>query len=580
MTLLFPQIMLRFKILRYKNFLSSGNQYTEINLDKEKSTLIIGSNGAGKSTMLDALTFVLFNKPFRKVNKNQLINTANEKDCVVEIEFSVGGNDWKLVRGIKPAIFQIYKNGKLTDQLSSSNDQQKWLEQSVLKLNYKSFTQIVVLGSSNFIPFMQLPSQHRREVIEDLLDIRVFSSMNEIVKGKIKEIRDELKELSYKKDNIDDKIISQINFIEEIKKLREQNIEGGKDQINDINEELEKCNSENSDLISKVKKYTKVLEEMSYDENNLKNLETLNIKIDQQINSVIEEHKFFKKNSVCPTCTQNIDENFRLNKIVEIENKAKEIKRDQNELQESIKNETKIKNDFIKLNKDLLDLNNAINLNNVKISQYRKQIKKIESEIQELTSRTEDGNSEDVKLKTLKKSFQDILNIISKKKEDLSNHEFIYLLLKDDGAKTKIIKKYLPTINRNLNKYLEMMDFFVNFTLDEEFNERAMSPIYDDFSYSSFSEGEKMRIDLAILFTWREIAKIKNSINTNLLILDEVFDSSLDEYGTDYFTRIIKYVIDKANVFVISHKRDELLDKFDSVISFEKRKGFSVMVDS
>lgn len=530
--------------------------------------------------MLDALTFGLFNKPFRKINKSQLVNTSNEKDCVVEIDFSIGNTDWKVVRGIKPAIFQIYKNGKVLDEASSATDQQKWLEQSILKLNYKSFTQIVVLGSSNFVPFMQLSSQHRREVVEDLLDIRVFSSMNEITKMRIKELRDEIKEIGYRKENIEDKIETQKLFIEELTKRKKQDIKDKDSKIEVIETDIDILNLENYELQKKVDEFTKNLQELSYDESKIKKLETLNAKLDQKITTVISEHKFFEESSVCPTCTQKIEEDFRLNKIEQIKLKAKEIKNGQKELQKSIEDEKKIQNEFIKISKQVLELNNEINFNNVKISEYRKQIKSLESEIQKLTSKSEDGDTEILKLKSHEEELEKIIQEVSNKKEELSNYEFIHMLLKDDGAKTKIIKKYLPVINKNLNKYLEMMDFFINFTLDEEFNEKALSPIYEDFSYSSFSEGEKMRIDLSILFTWRAVAKLKNSINTNLLILDEVFDSSLDEYGTDYFTRIVKYEIDKSNVFVISHKKDELLEKFDSMITFEKRKGFSVMVDS
>jgi len=572
--------MLTFKTLRYKNFLSSGNQFTEILLTNFKSTLVIGSNGAGKSTMLDALTFVLFNKPFRKISKTQLINTSNEKECVVEIEFSIGKTNWKIIRGIKPAVFEIYKGKTLLDQASSANDQQKWLEQNVLKLNFKSFTQIIVLGSSSFVPFMQLSSQHRREVVEDLLDIKVFSSMNDIAKIKIKEIKDDIKEIGYKKDNIEDKIESQKMFIGEIEKLKDKDIQDKQNKIESIDSNVNTIGINNTNIQEKINQFTKSLEELSYSEDKIKKLERLNIKLEQKIASVIDDHKFFKKNSVCPTCTQTIEEDFRLNKIGEIENKAKEIKDGQHQLKQSIEQETQIQSQFIKITKEVLELNNEISLNNVKIVQFRKQIKELESEIQELTTQSEDRNIETTKLETYQETLENLLTVLSNKKEELSNYEFIHLLLKDDGAKTKIIKKYLPSINQTLNKYLDIMEFSVNFTLDEEFSEKTLNPIYEDFSYESFSEGEKMRIDLAILFTWREIAKLKNSINTNLLILDEVFDSSLDDYGTEYFTKIIKYMIDKSNVFVISHKTDELLDKFDSVIKFEKQKGFSVMVDS
>jgi len=572
--------MIKFQKLRYKNFLSSGNYWTEINLSESNATLVVGYNGAGKSTMLDALTFSLFNKPFRKINKNQLVNTCNEKDCKVEIEFTVSGKNWKIIRGIKPAIFEIYRNNVLLDQASSSNDQQKWIEQSLLKLNYKSFTQIIVLGSSNFVPFMQLSSQHRREVVEDLLDIKVFSSMNDVAKVKIKELRDEVRDFSYKKENLQDKIDSQSNFILELQKRTEQDIENKSNRVLEFENEIIKLDTNIESLQKKIEVLNNDLILLTYSEDDLTNLENSNAAINQKISSLIDEHKFFKKNRVCPTCTQNIEEEFRLNKIETIESNAKEIQEDQKHLLNSIKSEKKKQNEFIQITKEVSKLINDINFNNVEISGFRKQIKIIESEIQTLTSQNQDTNIEHEKLKSLKESLEDLLQDISTKKEELQNYEFINLLLKDDGAKSKIIKKYLPIINTNLNKYLEILDFPVHFVLDEEFNEKALNPSYQDFSYSSFSEGEKMRIDLALLFTWREVAKIKNSINTNLLILDEIFDSSLDEAGTDYFTKIIKFVIKNSNTFVISHKVDDLLEKFDKTIRFEKKKGFSMMVDS
>lgn len=572
--------MIKFQNLRYKNFLSSGNYWTEINLLRSSATLIVGHNGAGKSTILDALTFVLFNKPFRKISKNQLVNSVNEKDCLVEIEFLSGTTPYKLRRGIKPAIFEIHREGVLLDQAASANDQQKWLEQSLLKLNYKSFTQIVVLGSSNFVPFMQLSSQHRREVVEDLLDIKVFSSMNDVAKIKIREIRDEIKEVGYKKENLEDKIESQTNFIVELDKRNNQDIESKKNKIVLIDTEINEIVSENESIQSKVETHQKTLEELTYSQDVLDKLENLNIKIEQKVHTLIEDHKFFTKSSVCPTCTQNIDEEFRLNKITDIEDKAKEVQQGHKEIQHSIGVEKKKQTEFIQISKQVSQLNNEINFNNVKISGFRKQVREIESEIQRLASKNQNTDTEYEKLNSLKESLESLLEDTSNKKEELQNYEFISLLLKDDGAKSKIIKKYLPVINHNLNKYLEILDFPVNFTLDEEFNEKALNPIYEDFSYSSFSEGEKMRIDLALLFTWREVAKVKNSINTNLLILDEVFDSSLDEAGTDYFTKIIKFVVKDSNTFVISHKVDDLLEKFDETIKFEKKKGFSMMVDS
>lgn len=572
--------MIKFQNLRYKNFLSSGNYWTEIELDKSNSTLIVGHNGAGKSTILDALTFVLFNKPFRKINKNQLINSINEKDCLVEVNFTVFGKPYKIRRGIKPTLFEIYREDTLLDQDASSNDQQKWLEQSLLKLNYKSFTQIVILGATNFVPFMQLSSQHRREVVEDLLDIKVFSFMNDVAKIKIKGLKDEIKELGYKKENVEDKIESQQELIEKIKKRKTEDIGLRKKKIESINAEIDSIVEDNESVQLKIESKTKKLEDLSFSENLLRKLENLNVKIGQKLSSLVEEHKFFTNNRVCPTCTQNIEEEFRLNKVVDIEDKSKEVQKGQLELNQSIEEEKRKQNDFLQISREVTQLSNEINLNNVKVSGLRKQVKDFESEIQTLATRSQDTDTEYDKLASLQQSLEFILEEISNKKEELQNHEFVSLLLKDDGAKSKIIKKYLPIINKNLNKYLEILDFPINFTLDEEFNEKALNPIYEDFSYSSFSEGEKMRIDLALLFTWREVAKVKNSINTNLLILDEVFDSSLDEAGTDYFTKIIKFVVRDSNTFVISHKVEDLLEKFDNTIKFEKRKGFSTMVDS
>ena len=572
--------MIKFQTLRYKNFLSSGNYWTEIKLNQHNSTLIVGHNGAGKSTILDALTFVLFNKPFRKINKNQLINSINEKDCLVEIELSITKNNYKIRRGMKPTLFEIYRDGVLLDQASSSNDQQKWLEQSVLKLNYKSFTQIIILGSSNFVPFMQLSSQHRREVVEDLLDIKVFSSMNDVAKIKIKELKDQIREIGYKKDNIEDKIESQQDLIVKLKKRKTEDIQSRKTKVVSLNTEIDSLVNDNQDIHLQVEENTKKLEEVCFSEDLLRKLEKLNIKIEQKISNLVDEHKFFNSNRVCPTCTQNIQEEFRLNKIEQIEDKSKEVQKGQLELEQSIEAEKKKQHKFLQLTKEVTKLTNEINFNNVKISGIRKQIQETESEIQTLAIRNQDTDTEHEKLTSLTESLESILEDSANKKEELQNYEFINLLLKEDGAKSKIIKKYLPVINSNLNKYLEILDFPVNFTLDEEFNEKSLNPIYEDFSYSSFSEGEKMRIDLALLFTWREVAMVKNSINTNLLILDEVFDSSLDEAGTDYFTKIIKFVVKDSNTFVISHKVEDLLEKFDQTIKFEKRKGFSMMVDS
>jgi DNA repair exonuclease SbcCD ATPase subunit len=571
--------MIKFQKIRYKNLLSSGNYWTTIDLLKNNSTLIIGQNGAGKSTLLDALTFVLFNKPFRKITKGQLVNTVNEKDCVVEIDFLVNADQYKIIRGIKPSIFKIEKNGKLLDELSSSTDQQKWLEQNLLKLNYKSFTQIVILGSSNFVPFMQLSSQHRREVVEDLLDIKIFSSMNDVTKNKIRSLRDDIKETEYKKENIEDKIESQKTLIAELENRNKEDVEEKERKQSEIELEVSQLQDKITKNLSFVSDKQDELKAVSKSQSKIKKLDILKAKLLQKVSNFTEDCDFFENNDTCPTCTQSIENEFRLNKIASIKGKQDELKVACEELETNIRNEKKNESKFLKISDEITKSNSQISLDQIKISQLEKQKKELQSEIQRLITKSTGTNIEYEKLKGFEVKLDEIVEEICSKKEELLNCEFIHLLLKDGGAKTSIIKKYIPIINQNLNKYLDLMEFPVNFTLDEEFNEKALNPIYEDFSYDSFSEGEKMRIDLALLFTWREVAKVKNSVNTNLLILDEVFDSSLDEFGTDNFTKIIKYVIKNSNVFVISHKKDELEDKFESILSFQKQKGFGVLLD-
>jgi len=566
--------MILFEKIRYKNFLSTGNQFTEIDFQNSKTTLIIGSNGAGKSTVLDALTFVLFGKSFRGINKPQLINSTNEKDCVVEIEFKVGTISYKVIRGIKPSIFEIYRNTTLIDQSSSAVDQQKWFEQTILKMNYKSFTQIVILGSSNFVPFMQLPASSRREVIEDLLDIKIFSSMNTIIKEKIRYIRDEIKTLELKKDSLTDKVEMQKNFIEELESRGKENIANNKKKITSLLSEVETYIQTNDRLEENVFSFQKDLEEVSGASQKLKKLGNLKGKISEKVKIITEEHKFFTKNTVCPTCTQEIGEEFRLNRISESEAKAKELQVGYVELEKAINDEEIRENHFLKISKEVTNLTHEISQNNTRISGHQRQVRDLELEIQRITEQLENRNSEHEKLETFKKDLSQTFEDLSSKKELINYHDFTYSLLKDGGVKSKIIKKYLPLINQQVNRYLQMMDFYINFTLDEEFNETIQSPIHEDFSYSSFSEGEKQRIDLALLFTWREVAKFKNSTNTNLLILDEIFDSSLDGYGTEEFLKIIRYVVKDANIFIISHKVG-MEDRFESVIKFEKTKGFS-----
>jgi len=571
--------MITFQKIRWKNFLSTGDHFSEIDFIKNGTNLIVGTNGTGKSTVLDALTFSLFNKPFRKINKSQLINATNEKDCLVEVEFNINGKQYLVRRSIKPNLFEIELDGQKMHKQSDDRAMQKILEENILKVNYKSFTQIVILGSSAFVPFMQLSGTNRREVIEDLLDIRIFSAMNSIIKDKIRKQKEEIQVLDLKKDNIKDKLQMQEKFIEELDNRGKENIRGKKTKIDTLITDAESCAVANEKLQNDVFDITKEQEKVTGSSKKLRSLNNLKGKLSQKVATITKEHKFFSDNVTCPTCTQSIEESFRLNRINDAQTKAKELQSGYLELEKAIKNEEQREHLFTKLSKEITKLNNDISQNNTRISGYNRQIRDLESEIQKLTDQLANRNTEHEKLEEFNDNLQSIFKELADKKTEITYHDFAYSLLKDDGVKTKIIKKYLPFINQQVNRYLQKMDFYINFKLNEEFSETIESPIHENFSYSSFSEGEKMRIDLALLFTWREVARVKNSVNTNLLIMDEVFDSSLDGMGTDEFLKIIRYVIKDANVFVISHKPD-LQEKFESVIRFEKIKGFSQMVSS
>ena len=569
--------MIIFEKVSWKNFLSTGNHFTEVNLTDYKTTLIVGGNGAGKSTILDALTFGLYGKAFRRITKPQLVNTTNEKNCLVEINLSVNNVSWKVVRGIKPNIFKIYRDGQLLDQDAHALDQQKWLEQNVLKMNYKSFTQIVILGSSTFVPFMQLTASNRREVIEDLLDIKIFSTMNNFIKDKIKVIKDDVRTLELKKESLNDKVTMQKDFIEELKSRSEGDILEKNNKIKELGIEIDTQIEKNQLLQADIDDLIKDQEEVSGASDKLVKLNNLKGKITQKVSSITKEHKFFTENRVCPTCTQDIEEEFRINKIDDAQNRAKELKSGFKELEEALKTEEERERHFLTLSKEITQLTHGISQNNTRISGSNKQIRDLESEIQTLTTQLENRNTEHEKLETFRSNLQDTYIQLVDKKEKISYYDFTYGLLKDGGVKTMIIKKYLPLINQQVNKYLQMMDFYINFKLDEEFNETIESPIHEDFSYSSFSEGEKSRIDLSLIFAWREVARFKNSINTNLMLFDEVFDSSLDGFGTEEFLKIIRFVVKEANIFVISHKGG-MEDKFDRCLKFEKSKGFSRML--
>ena len=569
--------MITFQKIKWKNFLSTGNQFTEVNFEEHPTNLIVGTNGAGKSTILDALTFVLFNKPYRKINKPQLANTTNERECLVEIEFSINSRQYVVRRGIKPNVFDIVVNGNQLHREADDRSMQRILEENILKLNYKSFTQIVILGSSTFVPFMQLTSSNRREVIEDLLDIRIFSAMNNIIKETLKEKKNQVKSLDLKRETLKDKMKMQKNFIEELENRGKANIEANEQKVDKLLKEVDVYIEENEKTEEEVKVRTKKQEEVTGATQKLSKLNNLKGKISNKVATITKEHKFFNENTVCPTCQQDIEEEFRLNRIEDAQNKAKELKEGYDELANTIKFEQQRERQFTTLSQEITKLTHDISQNNTRISINQRQIRECEHEIQTITSNLQNRNTEHEKLEEFKESLHKTIEELADKKQEIVYNDFAYSLLKDDGVKTKIIKKYLPFINQQVNRYLQMMEFYINFQLNEEFNESVKSPIHEDFSYSSFSEGEKMRIDLALLFTWREVARVKNSANTNLLIMDEVFDSSLDGFGTDEFLKIIRYVIKDANIFVISHKTD-MLDKFENVIRFDKVKGFSRIV--
>jgi len=571
--------MIVFQTIRWKNFLSTGNSFTEIDLKSNPSTLIVGSNGAGKSTMLDAICFALFNKPFRKINKPQLVNAINEKDCVVEVEFKVGSTEWKIIRGQKPNLFEIHRNGVPLNQEASAKDQQTWLEQSVLKLNYKSFTQVVILGSSTFVPFMQLTPAHRREVIEDLLDIRIFSSMNTILKDRVRSLKDSIRDKDYQFELAKERVEIQQRFIADLKEQSHQSNVQRQSQITDLRNEIE-------DMTKKISSWSASVEELNekavpFDkcEEQLKELSTYRTRFTDKNKKLNSDHKFFDKNDSCPTCKQSITEELRTEKKETILSQLLELEKANTDLEAKISvinGQLTEKNAILK---EIAVINQEITSKNKEISWKQSAIKKIEDSIEKTDGGGENVKREQDKLKQLINDGLEIEKDISDKKKELANHEVVVSLLKDTGIKSQIIKKYLPVMNQLINRYLKELDFYVSFELNENFEETIKSRYRDDFSYASFSEGEKMRIDLALLFTWRMIAKMKNSACTNLLCLDEIFDSSLDNAGTDDFIKILKSFADNSNVFVISHKPDILQDKFSRVLRVEKKLNFSTVIE-
>jgi DNA repair exonuclease SbcCD ATPase subunit len=570
--------MIKFEKVRWKNILSTGNVFTEIDLCRSTNTLIIGSNGAGKSTILDALCFGLFGKPFRKINKPNLLNSINQSHGVVEVEFTIGKKSYKVVRGIKPNVFEIYCNNDLLNQDSKSKDYQEQLEKSILKLNFKSFTQVVILGSASFVPFMQLSPADRRAIIEDLLDIQIFSSMNAILKEKSSELKEVTSKNKYNIDLTEEKIELQKHNIEEHKKHNDIEIKKKEDEITESEKEIESCEKEINNIQSNIEILLKSIEDKTPNEKKISKLNQLESKMDDNIKKNKKDISFYEQNDNCPTCKQGIGEEFRNNQISEIEKKIDTQQKGLEQIKEEIVKLDNRMKDIQKINSEIYKNNNEIIQNNSTIKSLNEFIKKLKNQISDLSNKKNNLEDDNSKLKKLKEELEALISEQQELTIEKQYYEYASTLLKDNGIKTKIIKQYLPIMNKLINKYLTAMDFFVNFNINENFEETIKSRHRDEFSYDNFSEGEKMRIDLALLFTWRQIAKLKNSTNTNLLILDEVFDSSLDSVGTEEFLKLMGEMGSETNIFVISHKGDQLFDKFRSVIRFQKKNNFSEVV--
>ena len=565
--------MINVKNVRWKNFLSTGNQPTEMQSDRNPTTLIIGENGAGKSTILDALCFGLFGKPFRNISKNQLINSINNGGAMVEVEFSIGSVQYKVIRGIKPNKFEIYQNNKLMNLEANARDYQKILEQQILKLNYGSFTQVVILGSSTFVPFMQLKARHRREVVEEILDIKIFSTMNLILKQKLKTVMEDIRDIEYQYNLETEKVSLQENLISDLKDNKDKIIKQKQSLIDSNEEEIFSRTKEKSDIETQDKELLESITEKTSVDAKSSKLKEFRATLNEKHKTHSDMINFFETNEDCPTCEQHIDETFKESMIVskksDIEELSVGIVRLKKELASVAARSDEIKGITSKIRSNSIKLASI----NQSITELEKFNSKLHTEVEQFT-KDGVGQSDTVKLEELKVNVKDIGQRRTELRESKVYLEASRSMLMDTGIKTKIIKQYLPIMNKLINKYLTSMEFYVNFTLDENFEETIKSRFRDEFSYASFSEGEKMRIDLALLFTWRAIAKMKNSTNTNLLILDEIFDSSLDGTGTDEFLKILN-TLGNENVFVISHKQDALADKFRSTIRFEKIKNFS-----
>ena len=568
--------MIHFKSVSWKNFLSTGNDTIKIELNRSPSTLIVGQNGAGKSTMLDALSFGLFGKPHRDIKKDQMINSINKKGTVVEVEFKIGDSDFKIMRDIKPNKVEIYQNGNMINQASNARDYQKFLEQNILKLNHKSFHQVVVLGSSSFIPFMQLPIWSRRGVIEDLLDINIFSKMNTLLRERNAKIKDELTDINHQIDLYKTKIEGQTKYIKDLQSINKDLVENKKESIKTHEEDIKNLIQETSELNENLQSHIDIETKRSDDlKTTATQLKSYDLQFNAKIKELVQQSKFFEENDQCPTCDQEISEDIKDSKISSIKKTAAEVQQGMEKLKEEVdQNYADVEDSRSKMT-HLLERQRKIISNNDKISLIQKDIDSIQKEISGLLQSSGDIKTAKKEMESLRKSKETITEKKLEYVEERTYNEVIGEMLKDTGIKTKVIKQYLPVMNRLINQYLQVLDFFVAFHLDENFNETIRSRHRDTFNYASFSEGEKQRIDLSLLFTWRQIAKMKNSAATNLLVLDETFDSSLDHDGIDNLTKILNTLEDGTNVFIISHKGDILENKFRSKIEFIKDRNFS-----
>ena len=566
--------MLTFRYVRWKNLLSTGNYFTEIKLDNNQNTLVVGENGSGKSTMLDALCFGLFGKAFRNINKPSLLNSINGKDCVIEIEFDTNNKSYKVVRGIKPNVFEIYQNGELLNQDAAARDYQEILEKTILKLNYKSFTQIVILGSASFVPFMQLSASDRRAIIEDLLDIQIFSTMNGILREKLSGNKDSTTSKKYDIDLSQQKFELQEKYIKELKQNNDDRVNEYDKEVRSNQSVIQTLHDETANLITEVATHQTSVEEKTSVENKLKTITKLESQIESTVSKYRKDISFFQHNDDCPTCRQTIAIGFKETEIANLSTKAAECEHGLSELEKKLLTEQNKLNSINEVQKKIQALQIKIATNNTSINETNKYITKLQKQIEELKQLKVVSEKEQQDLKELKDSLSQLQEELKVLIQDKTYYEVASGLLKDTGIKTKIIKQYLPIINKLVNKYLASLDFFVNFNLDESFKETIKSRHRDEFTYNNFSEGEKQRIDMALMLTWRAVAKLKNSSNTNLLILDEVFDSSLDTTGTEELMKIL-HMLDGVNLFVISHKGDILQDKFSNVIKFDKEKNFS-----